>query len=167
MIDELLQADILDGGLADPALEVDVLDDVRKRGITLFELAQCDVEQTADVPGSRLVPDVPPAGLVGYVVEAAVEVEVRHVGEVGRFLLRLALPSQVGDEGLAHRVELVGAALQEQHPEDVLLEIGCIHLAAQDVGRSEQVPFQLRQRQHLDLSPLRSPPGGKHDKGYV
>jgi hypothetical protein len=27
-------------------------------------------------------------------------------------------------------LELVGHALQKQHPEDILLELGCIHLAA-------------------------------------
>ena len=36
-------------------------------------------------------------------------------------------------------LELVGAALQEQHPEDVLLELRGIHLPAQDVRRREQV----------------------------
>jgi hypothetical protein len=40
-------------------------------------------------------------------------------------------------------LEHVGAALQEQHPEDVFLELGGIHLAAQDVGGLEQVAFQL------------------------
>lgn len=36
-----------------------------------------------------------------------------------------------------------GQLLQEQHTEDEFLELGCIHLAAQDVGRFEQERFKL------------------------
>jgi hypothetical protein len=42
-------------------------------------------------------------------------------------------------------VEHVGAALEEQHPEDVFLELRSVHLAAQDVGGFEEVAFQLWQ----------------------
>src|SRR4051794_14167014 len=39
--------------------------------------------------------------------------------------------------------ELIRAALQEQHPEDVLLELGGIHLPAKDVCGREQMPLEL------------------------
>ena len=45
------------------------------------------------------------------------------------------------------RLEHVRAPLQEQHPEDVLLELGGIHLAAQDVGGREQMPLELGERE--------------------
>ena len=41
--------------------------------------------------------------------------------------------------------ELVGQALKEQQAEDEFLELGRIHLAAQDVGRAHQEGFELRQ----------------------
>ena len=40
------------------------------------------------------------------------------------------------------------APLQEQHPEDVLLELRGIHLPAQDVGGREEVALELREGQH-------------------
>jgi hypothetical protein len=43
------------------------------------------------------------------------------------------------DHLLALRLELVGAALEEQDAEDELLVLGGIHLAAPDVGSTEQV----------------------------
>ena len=41
-------------------------------------------------------------------------------------------------------VERVGTAFEEQHAEDVFLEFGGVHLAAQNVGGGEQVPLKLR-----------------------
>ena len=42
-------------------------------------------------------------------------------------------------------VELVGQPFQEQQPEDKLLELRSIHLAAQNVGGFEQEGFELSQ----------------------
>jgi hypothetical protein len=47
------------------------------------------------------------------------------------------------DDLLPARLEDVRGALQEQHPEDVLLELRSIHLAAENVRSRIQVPFQL------------------------
>ena len=59
------------------------------------------------------------------------------------------------DHFLAPLVEDVGRALEKQHPEDVFLELGGIHLAAQDVGCFEQMAFQLGQCQgHQGFSRL-------------
>src|SRR5438270_738130 len=61
-------------------------------------------------------------------------------------LLPRASPDQVlPDDLLAPLLEHVGAALEEQHAEDVFLEFRGIHLAAQDVGCREEVPLKLRQ----------------------
>ncbi len=55
----------------------------------------------------------------------------------------------------------IGAALQDQHAIDVFLELRAIHAATQDVGRVEQVPFQLVEGElrqvvrHLDAELLR------------
>ena len=46
-------------------------------------------------------------------------------------------------ELLALAVELVGEPLQEQHSEDEFLELGGVHLAAQDVGGLEEEGFEL------------------------
>src|SRR5690606_30266105 len=49
------------------------------------------------------------------------------------------------DDFLASLLEHVGAAFEEEHSEDVLLEFGGIHLSAQDVGGFEEVAFKLGQ----------------------
>lgn len=104
------------------------------------------VEQVADVLLPGVVLDVPPAGLLGD-VEALAPVEGRRGGHPLGFLPAPALGEPLLDELLADHVELVGGPLQEEHPEDVLLELRGVHLAAEDVGRSEQMPLKLRQRQ--------------------
>ena len=43
-------------------------------------------------------------------------------------------------------LEDVRAALQEQHAEDVFLELRGLHLAAEDVGGGEEVALELRKR---------------------
>ena len=48
-----------------------------------------------------------------------------------------------GDDLLPAGLELVGGLLQEEHPEDVFLELRGIHLAAKNVGGLEEVAFQL------------------------
>ena len=51
-----------------------------------------------------------------------------------------------GERLLAFHVEHVAGTLQEQHSEDVLLELRGIHLASQDVRRGEEVAFELGKR---------------------
>jgi hypothetical protein len=48
-------------------------------------------------------------------------------------------------------LEDVGATLQEQYAEDVFLELGCIHLAAEDVRSGKEVTFQLFERELCHL----------------
>ena len=69
--------------------------------------------------------------------------------------LRLAGGHLLRDDLLAALVEHVGAALEEQHAEDVFLELRGVHLAAQDVGGLEEVAFELGEGQgHLSLFSL-------------
>jgi hypothetical protein len=49
----------------------------------------------------------------------------------------------VAHDRLVALLENVGGVFEEQHAEDVLLVLGGIHLAAQDVGRFEEVAFEL------------------------
>jgi hypothetical protein len=102
------------------------------------------------MPGERLVQPVADV-LVGVVDQGLVARLRRH--PEGAFLL---VPARVlrrqpclrlglaafhfeADHLLAALVEDVGAALEEQHPEDVFLELGGVHLAAQDVGSFEEM----------------------------
>jgi len=48
-----------------------------------------------------------------------------------------------GDNFVVPGLEHIGAALQEQRAENLLLELRGIHLAAQDVGGREEVTFKL------------------------
>ena len=56
---------------------------------------------------------------------------------LGPILLLLA------DDVRPSRLEDVGGTLEEQHAEDELLELGTVHLAAQDVDGGEEVAFEL------------------------
>jgi hypothetical protein len=40
-------------------------------------------------------------------------------------------------------LKYLGAALEKEHAKDVLLELGGVHPAAEDVGRGEEVVFEL------------------------
>jgi hypothetical protein len=78
-----------------------------------------------------------------------------------RFRLGPALPVCMLEPNhlLAPLLEHVGAALQEEHPENVFLELGCIHLPAQDVGGFEEVPLELREGQWQRRAPIIVSPG--------
>lgn len=56
---------------------------------------------------------------------------------------RTALGQFRCDYPLPFILELVGGTLQEQHPEDVLLELRGVHLPAEDVHGREEVAFEL------------------------
>ena len=75
-------------------------------------------------------------------------VPMRATREIAAAAIRLvtilndvSLRKLVVDDLLPALRELVGAALEEQHAEDVFLELGGVHLAAQDVGGFEEVAF--------------------------
>ena len=155
VVDQVAQLPVRDRGLADLAGEVDVLDHaLQRRVFVLLQRGERLVQPVADGLGVQLVPQVLPARL-GRDEES----RPRSRSAMSAALLRArAGPcprlDMLGDQPLPVGLELIGAALQEQHPEDVLLELRGIHLAAQDVRRREQVPLQLRQRQPRHLRPL-------------
>ena len=87
--------------------------------------------------------------------------------EVGKVLLA---------ELLALAVELVGEPLQEQHSEDEFLELGGVHLAAQDVGGLEEEGFELgegdlllghREFRSIIFGKPAAPHGGQEQVSYL
>lgn len=61
---------------------------------------------------------------------------------------RLATPGEVlRVDGVVLLLEDVGASLQEKHPEDELLELRGVHLAAEDIRDGEEMAFKLRKGQ--------------------
>ena len=143
--DEVSELLVRDRGLADLAGEVDVLDHAFEGGVGLLQRREGLVEPVADVVVD-LVEEVVPARLLRDEEGLGVEVRaVRPASRPGAWVRPLA--SSAGDDPLALVLELVGRALQEQHPEDVFLELGGIHLPAEDVRRREEVAFQLGQGQ--------------------
>jgi hypothetical protein len=140
--DQLAQLDAGDLALADPAGEVDVLQHVVQAGVCRLNA------------GERLVQEVPYI-LMCLIDEVVVARQRRHPegtfflvpARVLRRLLGLCLVLAAlhfkTDDFLMPLIEYIRAALQEQHAEDVLLELGSIHLAAQNVGGLEEVAFQL------------------------
>ncbi len=88
-----------------------------------------------------LVEQVVPTRPVGDKERLAVE--VRPVRPLLSLHLGPALPQLGADDPLTLVLELIRAPLQEQRPEDVLLELRRIHLAPTDVGSSVEVAFEL------------------------
>src|SRR5467141_1560336 len=97
---------------------------------------------------------VPPRGLWD---EKCVCVEARVVGALLRLLARTSLAELPIDDRLPALLEDIGAALQEEHPEDVLLELRGVHLAAENVRSRKEMALELRQGQrHLQLRARRA-----------
>lgn len=69
------------------------------------------------------------------------------LGDPFRLLLAFPFRNQLLNQCRLCHIELVGGALQEQHPEDVVLVLRRVHLAAQDICGGVQMPLQLRQRE--------------------
>lgn len=139
--DELAQLDVGDLALADLAREVDVLQDLGQAGVVGLQAAQGAVKEAADI-GVGLVNQVLPARRGRHVEGLAVP--AFQFGAMCRLGRSLAGDNLLRDDLFAALVEHIGTALEEQHAEDVFLELRGVHLAAQDVGGLEQVAFQLR-----------------------
>ena len=116
-----------------------------ERRVVRLERGERLVQPVADLV-VEVVADVLPAACGRD--EERVAVVVGIVGSSLGVLLAAALGELVGDDLLPLDLEHVARPLQEQHAEDVLLELGGIHLPAQDVGGGEEVPFELRKGQH-------------------
>ncbi len=141
MGDELLQLDVGDLALADLAGEVDVLQNVVQADVVALNSGQRLAQQVADVGLPRVVDQVAEARLLGYPEIAVLLVPAFVLGRGFRFGGCLACIDFKLDHFGAALFEHIGAALEEQHPKDVFLELGGIHLAAQDVGGFEEMAF--------------------------
>jgi hypothetical protein len=140
--DQLAQLLVRQLGRADLAGKVDVLQDAVEARVVLLQAGQGLVQVVPDVVVG-LVEQVAPARLLGDVEGLAVPVLV--VGDLAGIGLGFPPFDLLGDHLLEALLEHIRATLQEQHPEDVLLELRGIHLAPQDVGGAEEVAFELIQ----------------------
>lgn len=144
MVDEVPQVLVRDLRLAHLPREVDVREHAVEARVLRLQRAQRLVQRVADVVVG-LVAQVGPARLLGHVERVGIEARVQRA----LLCLRpaLALVDVLLDQLLVAGLEHVGAPLEEQHPEDVFLELRGIHLASEDVGRLEEVPFELGERE--------------------
>jgi len=101
-------------------------------------------EPVADVV-VQLIVDMLPAGGRGHKKRVGVEARVRR--SLGGLGLGPTLLEFLVQKILVAGLEHVRAPLQEQHAEDVFLELGGIHLTAQNVRGGEQVTLELGKRQ--------------------
>ena len=147
--DEVLARVIGDDALvALHAHEADVVEDVFERFVVLAQRAEGLVEHAAERLGGvvELALEIGPAGAFGD-EEAVVEIGVLAVLRFRR-LLDHPLLDLAADDFLALGVEDVRAALQEQHPEDVVLVGGRIQaFLAEPVGGRIEVAFELGERE--------------------
>ena len=133
------------GRVADTPAEVDVLQHALQRLIGLLERGQGLVEPVAHLM-VQFVAQIRPPGPLRH--EERLPVEVAVLCPPVGLGLRAALSELALLHPLALLVEHVAGPLQEQSPEDVLLELRRIHLPPQDVRRREKMPLKLRKRQH-------------------
>src|SRR5215213_2288656 len=98
--------------------------------VLLFDGAEGVIQACTDIV-VKLVPDVGPAGYLGH--EEGLAVVGGPLGALLGLILWESAPQGAGDDLGAALLEDIRATLEEEHPEDVLLEFRCVHFAAQDV----------------------------------
>ena len=155
MVDEIAPLLVSDGGRANPSVEVDVLEHAFERWVVSLEGGERLVESVTDLV-MKVVANVTPTALRRH--EERFAVVIRVIGPTIGVLLAAALGELICDDLLAFNLEYVARPLQEQRSEDVLLELGGIHLPAQYVCGSEQMPLKLRKGEH----PCESTRSGSH-----
>ena len=128
-----------------------MLEHAGKCGVLLGQTLERLVQLVPDLV-VRLVAEPLPAGDRWH------EEGVRVPAGVLRSHLSLFLATAAGeflcDDPGALGGEDVGRPLQEERAEDVLLELGRVHLPAQDVGGGEEMAFELRQSEFGHGPPL-------------
>ena len=164
VLDELDQGAVIQGPLADPAIEVDAFENVLEGvRVGVFDggegLVQTRADrrfQVRDSLVSPLVVDEVPPGLVRHE-----EVVLVRVGQLLLDQLGLHPPGFIfSPKRLAILLELVIQPLQEEHAEDEFLELRGVHVAPEDVAGREELRFELRQRELGRLS------GGRRRRGH-
>lgn len=141
-VDEVAPLLVGHSGVADLAVEVDVLKYAFERRVGLFERAKRLVEPVADLMVKVLLQLVPPPAN-GY--EERILVEVAVVGSTCCVDCAAALGELLVDHAFALDLEHIGCSLQVQRTEDVLLETptrpsslgGCLPPQTNDVPTEE------------------------------
>lgn len=155
VLDEFDQGAVIHHPLADPAVEVDPLENILQRvRVGVFDSGKSLVQpgpnrrfQVGDPVVATLVVGVAPASFIRHEEIVLVRVGKLLLDQVGLQLFGGVLSPQTFPVFL----KLVVESLQKQHPEDVFLELRGIHVASQDVARFKQLSFQPRQRQPFGL----------------
>ena len=132
-------------GLADRAVEVDVVEHALQAGLCSSSAARALLSPSPTLwcSSSRRCAQ---RACSGHEEGVGVEVRVdRPASRPPAWVRPLASCSAMISSRRC--LEHVRAPLQEQHPEDVLLELRGIHLPAQDVGGGEEVAFELGEGQ--------------------
>ena len=126
-------------------LKIDVLEHALEGGVVGLECGECPVQTVTNLVVDA-VAEMFPASLRRD--KERTLVVVRVIGSSLGVLPATTLGELVGDDLLAFDIEHVAGTLQEQRSEDVLLELGGVHLPAEDVGGGEEVSFQLGKCEH-------------------
>ena len=156
MLDELDQGAVIQGPLADPAIEVDALENVLEGvRVGVFDGGEGLVQTGADrrfQVGDTLVPSlvvgVAPPSRVGHEEVILIWVGKLLLDQLGLQTLGLIL----SPKRLAILLELVIQPLQEEHAEDEFLELRSVHIAPEDVAGREELRFELGQSELGGLS---------------
>ena len=133
MLDELDQRAVIQGPLADLAVEIDAFEDVLERvGVGVLDggegLVQPGTDRRFQVGDSQVSPffvGIAPAGFVWHEEVILVRVGELLLDQVGLQPLGLILRPK----RCTILLELVVESLQEQHPEDEFLVLRGIHVA--------------------------------------
>ena len=153
MVEQVLPPLIRDPGLPPDGVEIDVvLEHAVELVVLVLHRRDGLVEHVADVVLQILErrnplavpvrPRLVPAGARRHVEGVAVGgLVLQHFGQQRGPVREMGVVPFAQLRALA--VELVGEAFEEQHPEDELLELGGVHLAAQDVRGPEEEGFEL------------------------
>ena len=128
-----------------PPVEVDVLQHPLQSAIAVLERSERLVQPIAHLM-VHLVPQVRPTSLRRHKERLLVEVGI--IGSQFGIPFRAPPPDLGLHDPPPLLLEHITGPLQEQRPEDVLLELRRIHLPPQDVSSGKQMPFKLWKREH-------------------
>ena len=145
VVDQVTPFPVRNPGIADPPVEVDVLEHPLQGDVALLQGGQGFVQSVTHLMVeiiAQILPSGPGRNKEGVCVEVGI------VGPLLRFRLTLTLVEPAFDNSTAFQLEHVASPFQEQDPEDVLLELRRIHLPPKNVGGSKKMALKLWQGQH-------------------
>jgi hypothetical protein len=133
---ELAQLNVRDFTLAHFAREVDVLQNVVEAGVAGLQAPESLVEKVSDIMVGIIQQEFV-ARLRRNPERAFLHVPVFQVGALNGLCLAQAGCHFLLEDLLAALIENIGAAFEEEHSEDVFLELGGVHLATENVSGFE------------------------------